>query len=94
MWCVCDRCSFEYKRREMRKETTGWLVCHSCYDGAYDLKNHPQNRPARPRREPTPVPDGTGPIDITDFLLREDSILLLTEDGQTIEVTYVIWPAT
>jgi hypothetical protein len=58
MRTVCDRCSFEYMRRQMRKETTGSVVCFRCYDGRFDLKRHPQNRPARPRREPSIVPDG------------------------------------
>lgn len=42
----------------MRKEATGSVVCGRCYDGRFDLKRHPQNRPARPRAEPSIVPDG------------------------------------
>ena len=57
MWTVCDRCSFEYRRRAMAVEATGLLVCASCNDGAYDRIRHPQNRAARSRREGQPVPD-------------------------------------
>ena len=32
MWSVCDRCGFNYKRRQLTKESTGWVVCRSCYD--------------------------------------------------------------
>ena len=58
MWSVCDRCSFEYRRRYMQKEATGFLVCESCYDGKYDRIRHPQNRPARQRPELQIIPDG------------------------------------
>lgn len=58
MWSVCDRCGGDYKRRELRKETTNFVVCHACYDGLYDRKSHPQNKSPRPRRELKPVPDG------------------------------------
>ena len=58
MWSVCDRCGFEYKRRELRKESTKFVNCQDCYDGKYDAKSHPQNRPPRQRRELRPVVDG------------------------------------
>lgn len=58
MWSICDRCSFKYRRRELRKESTGSVVCRSCYDGRYDLKQHPQNHAPHPRAEGRPVPDG------------------------------------
>jgi ribosome-binding protein aMBF1 (putative translation factor) len=90
-WSVCDRCAFEYRRREMRKESTGLLVCRSCYDGAYDSKRHPQNRPARSKREPTIVPDGTAPIDLTGYLVDEDGNYVLTEEGERIEVEPDVW---
>jgi ribosome-binding protein aMBF1 (putative translation factor) len=57
MWSVCDRCGFDYKRRDLRKETTNFVVCMSCYDGRFDKKSHPQNYSAKPRRELKQVPD-------------------------------------
>lgn len=57
MWTVCDRCGFNYKRRDVRREQTNFLVCKSCHDGEYDLKAHPQNYSARPRRELRMVPN-------------------------------------
>lgn len=57
MWTVCDRCGFNYKRRNVRKESTGWVVCRRCDDGAYDLKRHPQNHPARAKSEMHLVPN-------------------------------------
>lgn len=55
MWSVCDRCGFNYKRRYLRKETTGFVVCNRCFDGRFDRQNHPLNRSAKPRREARPV---------------------------------------
>jgi hypothetical protein len=91
MWSVCDRCGFNYKRRYLRKETTNFVVCSSCYDGKYDLKSHPQNRSPRPRRELLPVPDGRPQQDLTLYLALENDALLLTESGAPIIVTPVVW---
>jgi hypothetical protein len=91
MWSVCDRCGFNYKRRQLRKESTKFVVCHSCYDGKYDLKSHPQNKSPRPRRELLPVPDGRAQQDLTVFLSQENGGLLLTESGDSIIVTGVVW---
>jgi hypothetical protein len=40
----CDICGFEYPYRNMKFNSYGMLVCPTDYEGAYDLKNHPQNR--------------------------------------------------
>lgn len=58
MWSICDRCSFQYRRKYMKTERSGVIVCQSCYDGAYDRLRHPQNRPPRRRPELVPIPDG------------------------------------
>ena len=58
MWSVCDRCGFDYKRRQLYKESTRFVVCGSCFDEKYDKGGHPQDKSAKPRRELTPVPDG------------------------------------
>jgi len=91
MWSVCDRCGFNYKRRSLKKETTGSVVCQSCYDGAYDLKSHPQNRPFRPRRELIPVPDGRAQQNLDFILTTEANEPLLTEDGFEIRITNAVW---
>ena len=44
-WAVCDRCGFRYEYLAMKRETNGLWVCETCYDGPYDIVNHPQNRP-------------------------------------------------
>lgn len=90
-WSVCDRCSFEYRRRDMRKESTGALVCRACDDGAYDAKRHPQNKGPMPKREPAVVPDATPPIELTGYLTDEDGNYILTEAGERIEIEEEVW---
>ena len=41
---MCDICGFVYAHRQMRLNSYGMLVCPTDWDGAYDLKNHPQNK--------------------------------------------------
>lgn len=85
MWSICDRCGFKYRRRQLRKENTGWVVCSSCYDGKYSLKSHPQNKPPKFRREMKLVPNGRPDVVITvsNYILLEDGSYLLAEDGST-----------
>jgi hypothetical protein len=40
----CDVCGFEYPLRDLKKNTLGFRVCPSDWDGRFDLKNHPQNK--------------------------------------------------
>ena len=90
VWSLCDRCGQKYYRRQLRKESTNLVVCSSCYDGAYDLKKHPQNRPPRPRYESRKVPDGR-PLQALDaYLALENGAYLLTEDSSNILVTSVV----
>ena len=49
---MCDTCSFVYPHRVMQLNSYSMLVCQECFDGAYDLKNHPQNKPASLREDP------------------------------------------
>lgn len=91
VWSLCDRCGHKYHRRQLRKESTNFIVCHSCYDGRYDLKSHPQNKSFRPRRESRPVPDGRAQQSLVAYLATENDALLLTEDGNQILVTNVLW---
>ena len=41
---MCDCCGFVYPHRIMKLNSYGMLICPGCWDGAYDLKNHPQNK--------------------------------------------------
>ena len=43
-FAMCDQCSFVYPHRLMKLNSYGMLNCPTCFDGAYDLKNHPQNK--------------------------------------------------
>ena len=41
---VCDICGFVYPHNVMKKNSFGLLVCPTDYDGAFEEKNHPQNK--------------------------------------------------
>ena len=47
----CDVCGFEYRRKVMKKNSYGLMVCPEDFEGGYDLKNHPQNKAPNTRRE-------------------------------------------
>ena len=49
---ICDTCGFRYPHSVMKLNSYGMLVCPTDYDGAYDLKNHPQNRIPNLRNSP------------------------------------------
>jgi ribosome-binding protein aMBF1 (putative translation factor) len=92
VWSLCDRCGQKYYRRQLRKESTNLVVCSSCYDGAYDLKKHPQNRPPRPRYESRRVPDGRAQAFLgNNYLAQENGAFLLLENGGEIIVTQIVW---
>ena len=60
---MCDECSFVYQLRVMRLTSYHTLRCPQCFDGRYDLHNHPQNRVPDVRDDPTikdPRPDDGG----------------------------------
>ena len=50
---MCDEGGFVYPLRVMRLSSYGTLRCPQCFDGRYDLKNHPQNRVPDTRDDPT-----------------------------------------
>lgn len=50
---MCDSCGFVYPMRVMKLSSYDTLRCPQCFDGAYDLKNHPQNKPASLREDPS-----------------------------------------
>ena len=43
---MCDSCSFVYDMRVMKLNSCDMLICPECFEGNYDLKNHPQNKSA------------------------------------------------
>ena len=60
---MCDQCSFVYPHRVMQLNSYDMLVCQTCFDGAYDLKNNPQNKAPNVRDNPViknPRPDTYG----------------------------------
>ncbi len=60
---MCDSCSFVYPHRVMKLNSYGMLNCPTCFDGAFDLKNHPQNKVPNVRDNPAiqnPRPDDGG----------------------------------
>ena len=48
---MCDSCGFVYPMRVMKLSSYDTVRCPQCFDGAYDLKNHPQNKAPNTRRE-------------------------------------------
>lgn len=91
MWVVCDRCSFEYRRKQMRKEASGLLVCRSCNDGRFDRIRHPQNKPPPARLELRMVPDARPPINLSYYLAQENLGLILQENDGPLEGSEAVW---
>lgn len=80
---ICDRCGFKYKAGELKKEWTGLMVCHKCWEprhpqdfvrGVGDTQAPPWNRP-----ETTDVFLNLGFV-----LLIADGSYLLQEDNSFI----------
>ena len=60
---MCDCCGFVYPHRTMQLNSYDMLICSTCFEGAYDLKNHPQNKIPDVRDNPViqnPRPDTGG----------------------------------
>ena len=78
---MCDECGFVYPLRVMRLTSYGTLRCPQCFDGRYDLHNHPQNRVPDVREDPTiknARPDNTGRNAIwneTEITWDDDSVI-------------------
>ena len=49
---MCDACGFVYPHRVMKLSSYDTVSCPQCFDGAYDLKNHPQNKLPDVREDP------------------------------------------
>ena len=50
---MCDSCGFVYPHRVMKLNSYQMLICPECFEGNYDLKNHPQNKAPNVRDIPT-----------------------------------------
>src|SRR3990167_1746303 len=71
-WFVCDRCGFDYRVKEARKEYTGLVVCPSCFD-----TRHPQEflqvKQEQPATEPIRPPPTTDTFTDVTFSVIGDS---------------------
>jgi len=56
-WRVCDICGFTYMYDETTYSSYNTVRCPYCDDGAFDLKNHPQNWPPPVVADPIAVKD-------------------------------------
>ena len=60
---MCDTCGFVYPHRVMRLNSYHMITCPDCFEGQYDLENHPQNKVTDVRDNPAirdPRPDDGG----------------------------------
>lgn len=84
---LCDRCGFEYKSDQLKKEWAGLMVCGGCFE-----TRHPQTLIRVPREDsaiPWARPEATdifiGPqelqleTDITQFIDTESGFDIFTE---------------
>ena len=86
---MCDECGFVYPLRVMRLTSYNTLRCPTCFDGRYDLHNHPQNRVPDVRDDPTikdPRPDdgGRNAIWSTTEITWNDDSTQVARDWDTI----------
>lgn len=52
---VCDICGFRGYLKDLKFNSYGMRVCSTDWDGAFDFKNHPQNKSPVPKADPLPV---------------------------------------
>jgi len=55
---VCDRCGFEYKHYDLKKEWTGLMVCQPCWEprNPQDFAKIPRAEKSPPWARPEPAP--------------------------------------
>ena len=58
-WFICDVCNFRYKYSDRKKTSYGTTVCRDCFDGNYDIQNHPQNFPPKNTRDDENLADAS-----------------------------------
>lgn len=61
---ICDQCSWEYPYLDRKKSSYNTIVCPVCFDGSYDLKNHPQNDPPPVYPDPQAIVDPRPDVDL------------------------------
>ena len=66
---ICDRCGFEYKLSELRKEWTGLMVCSADFD-----RRPPELSPPNVRPEGVPKPNSRpdNQVDSENTTTRDD----------------------
>ena len=82
---ICDMCGFRYSSDHKRKSSYGTIQCRVCFDGAYDLKNHPQNFPYPgpfddPKMVEDPRPEAPTEVPVTIVWSVETSSLVTIPD--------------
>ena len=70
---MCDSCSFVYDMRVMKLNSYDMVVCPECFEGNYDLKNHPQNK-AADVRDDTIVPNARPDIGCRNIIWEAANI--------------------
>jgi hypothetical protein len=55
---ICDRCGFQHKSDELKKEWNGLMVCNACWDPRHpmDFIKVPTDDPSTPWARPAPTP--------------------------------------
>ena len=86
---MCDECGFVYPLRVMRLTSYDTLRCPQCFDGRYDLKNHPQNRAPNVSENPainnaSPDDGGRNAIWSTTGLTWDDDTTQIGRDWDSI----------
>ena len=69
--CICDRCGFQFKARQLRTEWTGLRVCRDCWEPRHpqDFVKGKADRQAPPwvRPEPPEITLGTNDVQPEDL---------------------------
>lgn len=66
---VCDNCGFTYGHRFLRRTSYNSLVCPTCFDGGFDLKNHPQNNPPPTVNDPQAIKDARPDVSLVNTIV-------------------------
>ena len=78
---ICDTCGFRYPHRVMRLNSYGLLVCPEDWEGAYDLKNNPQNK-TPVTKDNTVIKNARPPLNDDRNILWENATSLWNETTQ------------